>query len=915
MTKNVLARTGLYALVALIAAGIAIIGLKLNGIAPFGPHTILRMDMNQQYVSYFSYLKRNFGDWQHFLYSNNMTLGGNMFGLMTYYLMSPFNIIIFMFPYSQLPIALAWIAVAKNAAASVSMLVLVRYFIRRYQLQVGVPLQILLAISWGFSGWMLHFSMDLMWQDTVILLPLVVLGVERYIEHTRWAFYAVMLGLSLIINYYIGYMVALFLVHYFILRMVIEWRIHNWTFKRIMLKLGYFGAISLVTVGLAWVVIWPTLKTLQGVKGTHPYHFNFNNSWVLDRLFNNFFNMTYTKYSWNASAPMIYTGVIVMGLLLAFLCAKQIPGVIRAATAGILLLLIAESYFDGTNAAWHGFNEPIGFLQRWSFVFSFLFILIALFVLGMMRLSKVATRRVFLVTVLIGVMVAFRQLRIFGKMGDYGSNQFTSLTFTYNVGAMIAAALALTLYFSFPKWRRVTGLLVAVIGLSDLAVATVWSYGHQQPYFNMARYSTEVRHTNAAVAWIQKHDSSDFYRMELNYQRSRSDPMEFGFNGLTHFSSSQPRAIDYLMQEMGYLHSSPWTSYNGGSTRAADDFFGIRYLVEGPSGVTNRGSKLVTQGLKKLKTLNGYTIYENPAAQHMGVVAPDKTTRKPSWSTYLYMANAYNISYVYRDITGIKGLYLNRGGVKETERNLKSRTVAFTIPGGGMNHPLYLQLVTDSLYTLLPESDPDIDVYVDGRRVTTDGTENENAVIPLGAFPVNQTLKVQLKVHDFTMVEKKKAHKKITHLPKYNVNVGYGEVFKAVQKKMATQPVAMHRLTTTHWDGSVTAAAAHQSLIMTLPYDTGWQVTVDGKPVKAHKYLEMMKINLNSAGKHHVDLVYDFPQLRQGLKVSLAAGVGLIILLIVQAFTVWGWRIRNRRLERVAAANAPLFDPHHFDYR
>ncbi len=102
---------------------------------------------------------------------------------------------------------------------------------------------------------------------------------------------------------------------------------------------------------------------------------------------------------------------------------------------------------------------------------------------------------------------------------------------------------------------------------------------------------------------------------------------------------------------------------------------------------------------------------------------------------------------------------------------------------------------------------------------------------------------------------------------------------------------------------------------MTLPYDTGWQVTVDGKPVKAHKYLEMMKINLNSAGKHHVDLVYDFPQLRQGLKVSLAAGVGLIILLIVQAFTVWGWRIRNRRLERVAAANAPLFDPHHFDYR
>ena len=132
---------------------------------------------------------------------------------------------------------------------------------------------------------------------------------------------------------------------------------------------------------------------------------------------------------------------------------------------------------------------------------------------------------------------------------------------------------------------------------------------------------------------------------------------------------------------------------------------------------------------------------------------------------------------------------------------------------------------------------------------------------------------------------------------------------------MSQQPVNLKRLKTTHWRGTATATKANQSLIMTLPYDTDWQVTVDGKPVKAHKNLELMKINLKTAGTHHVELKYTFPELRQGLKVSMAASVGLVILLIIQAITVWGWRIRNRHLERVARAKAPLFDAHFFDYR
>lgn len=369
-----------------------------------------------------------------------------------------------------------------------------------------------------------------------------------------------------------------------------------------------------------------------------------------------------------------------------------------------------------------------------------------------------------------------------------------------------------------------------------------------------------------------------------------------------------------MMQELGYLHSSNWTSYNGGSTRAADSLLGIKYIIDGPTGITNRGSRLVTQGLKKLKQIGGYTIYENPRAQQVGVVAPTKTTTAATGWAYRSMANVYNVASVYNDLTGVKGLYLTRGGVKETGRDLKKRTVSFTIPGGGLNHALYLQLRADKLYSMLPESDPDVDVYMNGQKIVTVGTENENGVIPIGAWPEGQILHVTLKVQRLSTIDTKMLGMRITHLPKYFVNVEYQEKVDQALNTLDSQPVNLKRLSTTHWRGLVTASKPKQSVIMTLPYDTGWTIKVDGKKVKQHKYLELMKFNLDTAGQHRIEMKYTFPQLRQGLKVSLMATCGLIGLLIIQAFSVWGWRIRNRRLERVAAANAPLFDPHYFDY-
>lgn len=50
-----------------------------------------------------------------------------------------------------------------------------------------------------------------MWIDGMILLPLIVLGIERLIDTGKGALYTGALAVLLLSNYYMGYMACIFL--------------------------------------------------------------------------------------------------------------------------------------------------------------------------------------------------------------------------------------------------------------------------------------------------------------------------------------------------------------------------------------------------------------------------------------------------------------------------------------------------------------------------------------------------------------------------------------------------------------------------------------------------------------------------------------------------------------------------------
>ena len=84
----------LYTISALLPMIVMLVVWIFMGSYPFGNKSLMAVDFGQQYISFFGLLKNAVlsGDLSSLTYSFTKSLGGDMIGVLGYYLMSPFNI-------------------------------------------------------------------------------------------------------------------------------------------------------------------------------------------------------------------------------------------------------------------------------------------------------------------------------------------------------------------------------------------------------------------------------------------------------------------------------------------------------------------------------------------------------------------------------------------------------------------------------------------------------------------------------------------------------------------------------------------------------------------------------------------------------------------------------------------------------
>lgn len=164
----------------------------IRDIYPFGDSCYLRSDMYHQYCPFFSELWSKIRDGGSLYYSWDIGMGTNFMAIFGYYLSSPSNWFIALFPQKYMIEIMNAIILLKIAASSFTFTLYLCKHNKRRSLSAAV-----FGLFYALSAFIAAYSWNLMWLDCVLLLPLVVLGLEKLVYEGKGLLYSITLGFTI----------------------------------------------------------------------------------------------------------------------------------------------------------------------------------------------------------------------------------------------------------------------------------------------------------------------------------------------------------------------------------------------------------------------------------------------------------------------------------------------------------------------------------------------------------------------------------------------------------------------------------------------------------------------------------------------------------------------------------------------
>jgi uncharacterized membrane protein YfhO len=336
----------------------------VNEIFPFGDRSFLFSDMYHQYMPFFSEFMHKIKAGEGLDYSYNVGIGSNFLALYVYYLASPLHWLAFLFPEKYLMEFMSYMAMVKIGLCGLTSCIYLRRHFKTKDLSI-----LFFSTFYALSGFMAAYNWNIMWLDSVVLLPLVVLGLERLVKKQKGGLYGFTLALSIFTNYYISIMVCIFLVFYFIVLFCSEPFREKGARLWALIRFAYYSILAAWIAGCLLIPEVCAIAETEFGSSSFPEKLESYFS-VLDVLARHCMCISTERGldHW----PNIYCGVAVFLLIPLYVLNRKIPlrrRFFHMALLGIFLVSFATNMAD---FLWHGFNYPDSLPARQSFIYIFL---------------------------------------------------------------------------------------------------------------------------------------------------------------------------------------------------------------------------------------------------------------------------------------------------------------------------------------------------------------------------------------------------------------------------------------------------------------------------------------------------------------------------------------------------------------
>lgn len=515
---------------------------------------VLTVDLGQQYVDLLAYYQQNL--LKHplkLIYSFSSGLGGSMLGTDSYYLLSPFNLLLLLFPQTLLPQAILLVISTKVGAIGLS-----AFWAWRKKFALSDEYLLAASSAFALSGFVIANNLNLMWLDSLILLPWLVYAIDQLLAGKK-SHLLIITFLTWLTNFYTGYMTLLFGFLYFLCQLAIIQE------KR---KSKFFAYLKASAIGsfLCGIVLWPTFIELLAGKTNADVKWTLNFQFPPYQLLAKLVNGAYSFHEMSDGMPNIFIGASFTLLAILFCLSREFSKREKLAKGFLLAFLLLSLSFTPLVLIWHLGQFPVWYPGRFSFVVSFYAINLALE--AMDRQKKFNIKQKILAAVWSAIICLYL---------GFNPNKFNFVTKNGQIAAILfnlASLLFICFIYGYSRFGQ--HFFLALVAF-DLALNLFFSL-NAISYQENQNYSKFAKNVNAATNYLAKKDSG-FYRTEKAFSRSDDDPFTGSYNGITTFNSISNHKTSNLLASLGYVHNS--NSYaNQGGTLFTDAFLGVKYYLE-----------------------------------------------------------------------------------------------------------------------------------------------------------------------------------------------------------------------------------------------------------------------------------------------------------------------------------------------
>lgn len=821
----------------LISSFIMSLIYTFNKIAPFGNNSMLDVDFYHQYGPLLNELHDRVLQKESLLFSFNTGMGIPFYRNFLNYLSSPFNIILFLFKKEHIVMAFSFIIALKAITASCTM----NYFLSN-KFKTNNILTVGFSLLYAFSGYFCSYYWNIMWLDGMVFLPLIVLGITKLIDEEKPMFYIISLAVMLFSNYFIGYMICIFSVIYFLGYFIYK---GNFNKKNILKKFIMFFTSSLLAGGLVAFMLIPlyySLSSISATKDSFPsFEFNFN---ILDYMFNHLQGSNRTVFASDSlPLPNVFCGMLTLSSILMLFINKDIK--LKTKIFSIIALIMFFLFFNINilDFMWHAFHVPNDLPWRYSFIYVFILITI-----GYYSMLKIKTMDNFKVTIVFMVMFVFSMLS--QKL------EFINL----DANKTLICLLILLLYYLVYLGLNIKKVPKIIFGLIFIFIVSFeciygitsnWKIDHDIKDFMFSKKYIEdlVKHA--------KDTNLGLYRMEKNDYLTLNDGAWYDYRGINTFTSMAYEDVSIFQRDFGMAGNDINSYYYKElQTPIYNTAFNVNYVMG--DYINDNYFELdynnEDYNLNKFKYPTSIVYMTDKYLKDWKLVDGEPFINQ---NNFVVLSTGNNNIFKPLQVKSISGasiyeeeFYNNSNGFFTYELEENSSSINLTL-ANDENRSIYLYI-----------SGRDVTgYYVDEKYYSI--TSDEYFITGLGNK--ENDINIEIKVDKNTFGDLK--------LYAYYID---DNVFNDYYNYLKDGLLDISYYDDTTIIGEITAKN-NQIAFTTIPYDKGWNVYVDGKKVETMKIANAYLAFELEEGKHNIKLKYSPYLMNFGIFISILSLGTLII--------------------------------------